>query len=83
MIFMRIDVFRSERVLFQVNEFLLSELSILVNTDLGINAVYLVFGVDCPRVDLNLNGITVSEHLVKCLYLVSETRAFLEFKIYF
>ena len=80
---MRIDVFGSERVLFQVNEFLLSELSILVNTDLGINAVYFVFGVDSPRVDFNLNSITVSKHLVKCLYLVSEARAFLEFKIYF
>lgn len=78
-----VDVFGSEGVLLQVDKFLLSELSVVVNVDFGINTVDLVFRVDCPWVDLDLSGVTVGEKLVKSLDFMPESGAFFEFEVSF
>lgn len=49
----------------------MSEFGIIVDVDLGINAEQSVLWVGGPRVDLNLGGIQLVEHLIQSLDLLS------------
>lgn len=63
--FMRINVFTCNGSLSQLNEFLLSELSVIIDVDLSIDAVESILGVSSPWVDFDLSSIELIEHSVK------------------
>jgi hypothetical protein len=78
---MWIDIFGSQRVLLQIEQLLLSEFGIVVNTDFGINAIDLIFWIDSPWVDLKLHSIAFGEQSIQISDLISETFNLVQVKV--
>ena len=61
---MRINIFTGYGGFSQLNEFWLSEFSIVVNVDFGIHAKERILRISSPRVNLDLSSIKSIEHFV-------------------
>ena len=67
---MRVHILSCEGTLPQINQLLLSKLGVVVNVDLGVDAVDFVLRVYSPGVDLDLCSVSLVEHPVKVLHLL-------------
>jgi len=61
---MGINIFTGYRCFSKLNEFLLSEFSIVIDVDFGIHAKERILRISSPRVDLDLSSIKGIEHFV-------------------
>jgi hypothetical protein len=78
-----VDIFRSQGCLAQFEQFLLSELSVIVDVDLGVDAVDLVLGVGGPWVDFDLEGVRLHEHSLQVFDLLTPVLDVLQVEFFF